>query len=384
MNKDKIENLVNSVILTIEKLLLFTPKTYSLIKYYLDLLFYLIKRYRVYDKIDIYLNFVLQVNKIKKKKIRKIVRWILVNVIPNSNDNYLKSRVYYFIARVFLYLKHYNKAQNFAIKSMKYFYTVFDNNQPIHLLYYFELSLLISKLAFYRGKYVISFNLLQHLFSKLLEIRMEEIFERNLINLILEACIWMVISHLYVNMDKWDIQNLNEVTKYFVDIVYNFRNFVDIEKIKEYISSIFFKNIKKIITINQKKFKKKNKKYQDLLKLVSNLQDEVDSIPNIGKILVSLFKDYIINFLVYYPDNYKLALRYVMKASFLNYYYIKSHNFIALTKFLLFKIMNFEKIYGNLTEYMGSVDIRQYIVNNNEISEEVRKDIINKRVVYLY
>jgi len=46
--------------------------------------------------------------------------------------------------------------------------------------------------------------------------------------------------------------------------------------------------------------------------------------------------------------------------------------------------MNFEKIYGNLTEYMGSVDIRQYILNNNEISEEVRKDIIYKRVVYLY
>ncbi|MCS7244038.1 MAG: hypothetical protein RMJ36_04830 [Candidatus Calescibacterium sp.] len=382
MSKENIENIANSIILTIEKLLLFSPKTDKITEVYLNFLLFLLRKYGIYDKVDVYFNFVLQLNRYNKKKIKRIIKWVLNSVVLNSDDDYYKSRMYYCISRSFLYLHQYNKAQNFAVKAMKYFYNVIDLSNSIHLLYYFELSLLISKLAFYRGKYVMSYNFLQHLFSKVLNVNIEGVFERNFIYLLLESSLWLIVSYLYVNRNEWDSRNLKEVSNYFIEIVSTFKNYIDIDKIKDYISSILLKNIKRFI-MNDKVKRKKKRNYNILLSIVSELYEKVESIPNVGKILFSLYKDYIVNFMMYYPDNYRLANRFVMKSIYLNYYYIRSYNLIALSKFLLFKIMSLEKIYTNLKEYMSTVDVQDYIINNNDISEEVRKDILNKQVVYL-
>ncbi|MFN3477942.1 MAG: hypothetical protein ACK4ZM_01060, partial [bacterium] len=129
-----------------------------------------------------------------------------------------------------------------------------------------------------------------------------------------------------------------------------------------------------------KKFKKFHGK---LMNLANYLYENVQNIPNLGKIFISLYKEYIINFMILYPDNYKLANKFVLKSIYLNYYYIRSSNLVVLSKFLLFKIMKLQNIYTNLEEYMKMVDIYEYILNNTEISEEVEKDIIKRRMVYI-
>ncbi|MEN3015392.1 MAG: hypothetical protein ABDH21_04995 [bacterium] len=384
MNREKLQNVINSVILTIEKLILFVPKTTVIIKYYLELLFFMIKKYRLYDKIDLYLDFALQLDILSKKRMRYIVMWILNQVLPSVGDEYFKARVYYFIARVFFYLKHYNKAQNFAVKAAKHFYSVFDSSKPVHLLFYFELNLLICKLAFYRAKYLMAYNLLQHMFSKLVDLKIEDMFDRDLVNIILESSLWMIVCYVYVNKSGWESSNVKEVINHFIDMVSSFKNYLDIEKLKENINNVLFKNIKKLLIISPTKSKRKKRKYyQDLLNLAYELSERVEKIPNIGRVFLDLYKDYIIIFMICYPDNYKIATRVIMKAIFLNYYYIRSSNLVALSKFLLFKVMKLQSIYNDLTDYLKSVDVQEYILSNPDIEQEVRNDIINKRVVLL-
>ena len=379
MNKEKIENIINSIILTIEKNFLLNAT--DLVKPYIDFLFFLIKKYELYDKVDVYLSFVLQLNKYSKKKIRKIVKWVLSKVIPNLDDHKNISRIYYSIARVFLYLNNYNKAQNFAVKALKYYYRSYSEKKPFSSLYYFEIILLISSLAFHRGKFYVSYNLLQYLFSRILDNELEDQIDRNWISLILEAFLWLIISYIYVNKKQIDYSRLKEVVDNFIEIVYIFRNYIDIEKIREKINNILIKRIRNNLFFLSKN-SKFSKKYKEIIDILENLYQKVGSIPNTFRIFVSLYKDYIVRFILLYPDNYKIAHKFLMRSIYLNYYYIHSDNLLAISKFLLFKIMNFQKVYSNLTEYMELTDVYEHIVNNTELLEEVKKDIASKKVVY--
>ncbi|MCS7165604.1 MAG: hypothetical protein RMJ51_04965 [Candidatus Calescibacterium sp.] len=384
MNRDKIENIVNSIIFTIEKFLLFSPRTDKFVEVYLNFLFYLIRRYRLFTKMDIYLNFIMQTNRYSKNQVKRLIRWILNMVIPDIDDDYYRSRIYYCIAKSFLSLKQYNKAQNFAIKAMKYFQNVFESNNFIHLLYYFELSLLIAKLAFYRRKYILAYNFIQYLLGKIADTKTEFLLERNMIYLFLESSLWLILSHIYVNKDKWDYKSIKEVIDHFTEMVSTYRNYIDITKIKESVSSILLKNIKRLINKNQPKVSRRRKKdYNLLISIVSELYSRMDNIPNTGKLLLSLYRDYVIKYMCLYPDNYKAASRLIMRSIYLNHYYINSYNLFALSKFLLFKIMNIQKIYTDLGEYMSKVDIQEYILSSDELSEEVKKDIANTKIVHI-
>ncbi len=383
MNKEKVDTVINSVVFTIEKLLLFVPRTNYLVDAYLNFLSFLIRNYKVYDKVDIYLNFLLHYNKYSVKKLKKIIRWVLSSVLPEVDDFYLKSRLYYCVSKSFFYLKEYNKAQNFAIKSLKYFYNVFDKDSLMHFLYYFELNLLIAKLAFYRGKYVMSYNLLQHVISKVLNSNLDGILENNSIYLLLEFFLWLVVSYLYINKENPNLENLKEILDYFIEIVINFNVYIDTEKVRDYVLTILLKNINRLFLESRVKVRKrKRREFKELIKILSGFYERLEDIPNMGKILSSLYKDYILNFIIYYPDNYRLASRFVFKSIYLNYKYIRSNNLIALSKFLLFKIMKMQKIYTDLVDYMKTVDVKEYIMNNSEISEEVEEDIMKKRMVY--
>lgn len=382
MKNRNIENVVNSLIFNLEKTLFINPEAEQIIEAYLELLLLFIRKYALYDKVDIYLSFVLQINKYSKQKLKRIVRWILSKVIIDIDDAFLRSRIYYAIAKSFLRMGQYGKAQNFAIKALKIFYSVIDERNSIHFLHYFQLILLISKLAFYRNKYYVSHSLLQHLFSKILNYNLENIFERNFIYSLLESSLWLIISYLFINKNEVNYANVKEIVNYFTEIIKTFRNYIDIDVIKDLIFSVLLKNLKRMLWV-YKRAKKIKKYYRELFELANNLYQNISKIPNFSKIIFSLFKDYIIGFIIYYPDNYKLANKFIMKAIYLNYHYIRSNNLVAISKFLLFKIMKLQKIYNDLVEYMKNVDIYEYIMNNDEISEEVIKDIMNKRMVYI-
>ncbi|MFN3995695.1 MAG: hypothetical protein ACK4GR_04095 [bacterium] len=381
MKKDNVKDLVNSIIFGLEKIFILNQSSSNLIEAYLNLLLFLIRKYGLYEKIDLFLSFVLQYNKYSKSRLKAIIKWILFKVMVEIDDVFLRSRIYYAIARIFFSFGDYNKAQNFAIKSLKIFYSIFDEKNNYHFLHYFSLILLISKLAFYRGKYYVSYNLLQHLFSRLLSYNLEDVFESNFIYSLLESSLWLVISYLYVNKNNLSYENVEEVINYFLDIVNTF-SYIDTERVKEMISNVLLKNLKKMVFL-LKSGKKIKKFYEKLINLANYLYESVQSIPNFGKIFISLYKEYIINFMILYPDNYKLANKFVLKSIYLNYYYIRSSNLVALSKFLLFKIMKLQNIYTNLDEYMKMVDIYEYILNNSQISEEVEKDIVKKRMVYI-
>ncbi|MFN3478151.1 MAG: hypothetical protein ACK4ZM_02145, partial [bacterium] len=219
MKRDNVNDLVNSIIFGLEKIFLLNNSASNLIEDYLNLLLFLIRRYGLYEKIDLFLTFVLQYSKYSKPKLKAIIKWILFKVMVEFNDIFFKSKVYYVIARVFFSFGDYNKAQNFAVKSLKIFYNVFDEKNNYHFLHYFSLILLISKLAFYRGKYYVSYNLLQHLFSRLINYDLEDVFESNFIYSLLESSLWLVVSYLYVNKNNLSYENVEEVINYFLDIV---------------------------------------------------------------------------------------------------------------------------------------------------------------------
>jgi hypothetical protein len=380
-----IDNIVDTLIFKIEELLLFGNKFN--IRPYLDFLWFIIKKYKLYEKIDIYLSFFLQLSNINKRKLRKILKWILSNVLVNMEDERIRSRIYYVISKGFLYLKQYNKAQNFAIKALKSFYRSYSVNLSntstsriynINELFYVEIYLLILRLSFYRRRYAIAYNLSQYIISAFLNASFDKFSDKNFIYLLLESFLWLIVCYFYVSKGNIEIDKVREVLSFFYDSLEEFKFYLDKDKIEFMLSSILLKNIDNYYFLFSGKLKRKN--YKEIYWEVENLINKIKNLPNGEKFLLSLYKHYIITFYLLYPDNYSVAIKYLMKSFYLNYHYLKSPNLVGVSKFLLFKIMKLQNIYTNLSEYMRSIDIYEYI-NDESLEREVKKDISDRGIV---
>ncbi|MGB9638713.1 MAG: hypothetical protein ACPL1F_05405, partial [bacterium] len=167
-----IKNDFLSVIINLEKLILFLPTTTDIVVVYLRLIKKIIDQNYLYNYVPIYLNFVLEINNYVKWNLNSEIRWIFKKIFKNVDDLFIKSELCYMISKIYLELKKYNKAQTFAVKSFNYLSLYFRKNNPQNKmeLYVYRIYLLIAKLAFYRRKFEISLNILNSLVREIIEI----------------------------------------------------------------------------------------------------------------------------------------------------------------------------------------------------------------------
>lgn len=393
-----IKNDFLSVIINLEKLMLFLPNTTDIAIVYLKLIKKIIDQNYLYNYVPIYLNFVLEINNYIKWDLNNEIRWIFRKIFKNVDDLWIKSELCYMLSRIYLELKKYNKAQTFAVKSFNYLsiYLKKNNQQNKMELYTFRIYLLIAKLAFYRRKFEISLNILNFLIKEIIEI--ENLNIKELISILIESLILMATISIYQN---YNLDKIKEILSTFLDIVQSFVNYIDLEEIKENYYQFIIKKLEFLKKVEKNHFrylknyseyrsiksksKKSNieKKIIEIKKYAEQIYLELDNLFNYNSLFLSLYKDYIIRYMNLYPDNYKLALKYAWKAFVIADKYLFSTSLITIAKFLAFKVLESQKLFNNLEQYLKEVNIQEYINNNQELNEDIIKDISNKKLLII-
>ena len=389
-----------SIIINLEKLMLFLPSTSEVVHFYLKLIKKIITQNYLYEYTPIYLNFLLEFNNYHKVDLNNEIRWVFKKVFRNLDNLFIKSELCYMISKIYLELRKYNKAQSFAIKAFNYLsiYLKKNNiNNQENKLYIYRIYLLIAKLAFYRRKFDASVNILNYLIKEILEV--DDLNIKELISILIESLILMATIAIYQN---YNLDKLKEILSTFFDIVQSFINYLDLEEIKENYYQFIIKNLEflkkverthfkymknylenKFIKIGKSKKSNIEKRLIEIKKYAEQIYLELSELFNYNALFLSLYKDYIISYMSLYPDNYKLALKYAWKAFFVADKYLLSPSLITIAKFLAFKVLESQNLFNNLEQYLSEVNVQEYINNNQEINQDVLKDISNKRLLMI-
>ena len=389
-----------SIIINLEKLMLFLPSTSEVVHFYLKLIKKIITQNYLYEYAPIYLNFLLEFNNYHKVDLNNEIRWVFKKVFRNLDNLFIKSELCYMISKIYLELKKYNKAQSFAIKAFNYLsiYLKKNNiNNQENKLYIYRIYLLIAKLAFYRRKFDASVNILNYLIKEILEV--DDLNIKELILILIESLILMATIAIYQN---YNLDKLKEILSTFFDIVQSFINYLDLEEIKENYYQFIIKNLEflkkverthfkymknylenKFIKIGKSKKSNIEKRLIEIKKYAEQIYLELSELFNYNALFLSLYKDYIINYMSLYPDNYKLALKYAWKAFFIADKYLLSPSLITIAKFLAFKVLESQNLFNNLEQYLSEVNVQEYINNNQELSQDVLRDISNKKLLMI-
>jgi hypothetical protein len=389
-----------SIIINLEKLMLFLPSTSEVVHFYLKLIRKIITQNYLYDYAPIYLNFLLDFNNYHKLDLNNEIRWVFKKVFRNLDNLFIKSELCYMISKIYLELRKYNKAQSFAIKAFNYLsiYLKKNNiNNQENKLYIYRIYLLIAKLAFYRRKFDASVNILNYLIKEILEV--DDLNIKELISILIESLILMATIAIYQN---YNLDKLKEILSTFFDIVQSFINYLDLEEIKENYYQFIIKNLEflkkvekthfkymknylenKSIKIGKSKKSNIEKRLIEIKKYAEQIYLELGDLFNYNALFLSLYKDYIISYMSLYPDNYKLALKYAWKAFFIADKYLLSPSLITIAKFLAFKVLESQNLFNNLEQYLSEVNVQEYINNNQEINQDVLKDISNKKLLMI-
>jgi hypothetical protein len=389
-----------SIIINLEKLMLFLPSTSEVVYFYLKLIKKIITQNYLYDYAPIYLNFLLEFNNYHKLDLNNEIKWVFKKVFRNLDNLFIKSELCYMISKIYLELRKYNKAQSFAIKAFNYLsiYLKKNNiNNQENKLYVYRIYLLIAKLAFYRRKFEASVNILNYLIKEILEL--DDLNIKELISILVESLILMATVGIYQN---YNLDKLKEILSTFFDIVQSFINYLDLEEIKENYYQFIIKNLEFLKKVEKTHFKymknylenksikivkskKSNieKRLIEIKKYAEQIYLELGELFNYNALFLSLYKDYIISYMSLYPDNYKLALKYAWKAFFIADKYLLSPSLITIAKFLAFKVLESQNLFNNLEQYLSEVNIQEYINNNQELNQDVLRDISNKKLLMI-
>ncbi len=391
-----------SIIINLEKLMLFLPNTAEIVVLYLKLVKKIIEQNYLYNYVPMYLNFVLEINNYVKWNLNNEIKWVFRKILKNLDDLFIRSQLCYMISKLYLELRKYNKAQAFAVRAFNYLsiYLKRNNNKENKTelyIYILRVYLLIAKLAFYRKKFDVALNILDYLIKEITD--EQELNVKELISILIEALILMTAISVYQN---YNLDKIKEILSTFLDIVQSFINYIDIQEIKENYYQFIIKNLdflKKIEknhskylknyldskNLLKKKTKKSNteKRLMEIKKYVEQIYLELDNLFNYNALFLSLYKDYVIRYMSLYPDNYKLALKYAWKAFFIADKYLLSPSLIIISKFLAFKVLENQKLFNNLEQYLKEVNIQEYINNNKELNEDILKDISNKKLLII-
>jgi hypothetical protein len=389
-----------SIIINLEKLMLFLPSTTEVVYFYLKLIKKIITQNYLYDYAPIYLNFLLEFNNYYKLDLNNEIKWVFKKVFRNLDNLFIKSELCYMISKIYLELRKYNKAQSFAIKAFNYLsiYLKKNNiNNQENKLYVYRIYLLIAKLAFYRRKFEASVNILNYLIKEILEV--DDLNIKELISILVESLILMATVGIYQN---YNLDKLKEILSTFFDIVQSFINYLDLEEIKENYYQFIIKNLEFLKKVEKTHFKymknylenksikivkskKSNieKRLIEIKKYAEQIYLELGELFNYNALFLSLYKDYIISYMSLYPDNYKLALKYAWKAFFIADKYLLSPSLITIAKFLAFKVLESQNLFNNLEQYLSEVNIQEYINNNQELNQDVLRDISNKKLLMI-
>jgi hypothetical protein len=389
-----------SIIINLEKLMLFLPSTSEVVYFYLKLIKKIITQNYLYDYAPIYLNFLLEFNNYYKLDLNNEIKWVFKKVFRNLDNLFIKSELCYMISKIYLELRKYNKAQSFAIKAFNYLsiYLKKNNiNNQENKLYVYRIYLLIAKLAFYRRKFEASVNILNYLIKEILEV--DDLNIKELISILVESLILMATVGIYQN---YNLDKLKEILSTFFDIVQSFINYLDLEEIKENYYQFIIKNLEFLKKVEKTHFKymknylenksikivkskKSNieKRLIEIKKYAEQIYLELGELFNYNALFLSLYKDYIISYMSLYPDNYKLALKYAWKAFFIADKYLLSPSLITIAKFLAFKVLESQNLFNNLEQYLSEVNIQEYINNNQELNQDVLRDISNKKLLMI-
>jgi hypothetical protein len=389
-----------SIIINLEKLMLFLPSTSEVVHFYLKLIKKIITQNYLYEYTPIYLNFLLEFNNYHKLDLNNEIRWVFKKVFRNLDNLFIKSELCYMISKIYLELRKYNKAQSFAIKAFNYLsiYLKKNNiNNQENKLYIYRIYLLIAKLAFYRRKFDASVNILNYLIKEILEV--DDLNIKELISILIESLILMATIAIYQN---YNLDKLKEILSTFFDIVQSFINYLDLEEIKENYYQFIIKNLEflkkvekthfkymknylenKFIKIGKSKKSNIEKRLIEIKKYAEQIYLELSELFNYNALFLSLYKDYIISYMSLYPDNYKLALKYAWKAFFIADKYLLSPSLITIAKFLAFKVLESQNLFNNLEQYLSEVNVQEYINNNKELNQDVLKDISNKKLLMI-
>jgi hypothetical protein len=389
-----------SIIINLEKLMLFLPSTSEVVHFYLKLIKKIITQNYLYEYTPIYLNFLLEFNNYHKLDLNNEIKWVFKKVFRNLDNLFIKSELCYMISKIYLELRKYNKAQSFAIKAFNYLsiYLKKNNiNNQENKLYIYRIYLLIAKLAFYRRKFDASVNILNYLIKEILEV--DDLNIKELISILIESLILMATIAIYQN---YNLDKLKEILSTFFDIVQSFINYLDLEEIKENYYQFIIKNLEflkkvekthfkymknylenKFIKIGKSKKSNIEKRLIEIKKYAEQIYLELGELFNYNALFLSLYKDYIISYMSLYPDNYKLALKYAWKAFFIADKYLLSPSLITVAKFLAFKVLESQNLFNNLEQYLSEVNIQEYINNNQELNQDVLKDISNKKLLMI-
>jgi hypothetical protein len=389
-----------SIIINLEKLMLFLPSTSEVVYFYLKLIKKIITQNYLYDYAPIYLNFLLEFNNYHKLDLNNEIKWVFKKVFRNLDNLFIKSELCYMISKIYLELRKYNKAQSFAIKAFNYLsiYLKKNNiNNQENKLYVYRIYLLIAKLAFYRRKFEASVNILNYLIKEILEV--DDLNIKELISILVESLILMATVGIYQN---YNLDKLKEILSTFFDIVQSFINYLDLEEIKENYYQFIIKNLEFLKKVEKTHFKymknylenksikivkskKSNieKRLIEIKKYAEQIYLELGELFNYNALFLSLYKDYIISYMSLYPDNYKLALKYAWKAFFIADKYLLSPSLITIAKFLAFKVLESQNLFNNLAQYLSEVNIQEYINNNQELNQDVLRDISNKKLLMI-
>jgi len=390
-----------SIIINLEKLMLFLPSTSEVVHFYLKLIKKIITQNYLYEYTPIYLNFLLEFNNYHKLDLNNEIKWVFKKVFRNLDNLFIKSELCYMISKIYLELRKYNKAQSFAIKAFNYLSIYLKknniNNNQENSLYIYRIYLLIAKLAFYRRKFDASVNILNYLIKEILEV--DDLNIKELISILIESLILMATIAIYQN---YNLDKLKEILSTFFDIVQSFINYLDLEEIKENYYQFIIKNLEflkkvekthfkymknylenKFIKIGKSKKSNIEKRLIEIKKYAEQIYLELGELFNYNALFLSLYKDYIISYMSLYPDNYKLALKYAWKAFFIADKYLLSPSLITIAKFLAFKVLESQNLFNNLEQYLSEVNIQEYINNNQELNQDVLKDISNKKLLMI-
>jgi hypothetical protein len=389
-----------SIIINLEKLMLFLPSTSEVVHFYLKLIKKIINQNYLYEYAPIYLNFLLEFNNYHKVDLNNEIRWVFKKVFRNLDNLFIKSELCYMISKIYLELKKYNKAQSFAIKAFNYLsiYLKKNNiNNQENKLYIYRIYLLIAKLAFYRRKFDASVNILNYLIKEILEV--DDLNIKELISILMESLILMATIAIYQN---YNLDKLKEILSTFFDVVQSFINYLDLEEIKENYYQFIIKNLEflkkverthfkymknylenKFIKIGKSKKSNIEKRLIEIKKYAEQIYLELSELFNYNALFLSLYKDYIISYMSLYPDNYKLALKYAWKAFFIADKYLLSPSLITIAKFLAFKVLESQNLFNNLEQYLSEVNVQEYINNNKELNQDVLRDISNKKLLMI-
>jgi len=388
-----------SIIINLEKLMLFLPSTTEVVYFYLKLIKKTITQNYLYNYVPIYLNFVLEFNNYYKWDLDNEIRWVFRKIFKNLDNLFIKSELCYMISKIYLELRKYNKAQSFAIKAFNYLSIYLkrnNNDNQDNKLYIYRIYLLIAKLAFYRRKFDSSIGILNYLIKEIIEV--DNLNIKELISILAESLILTATIVIYQN---YNVDKIKEILSTFFDIVQSFINYIDLEEIKEIYYQFIIKNLdflKKVEKTHFKylknyeykyikvgKLKKSNveKRLIEIRKYAEQIYLELSELFNYNALFLSLYKDYIISYMSLYPDNYKLALKYAWKAFFIADKYLLSPSLITIAKFLAFKVLESQNLFNNLEQYLSEVNIQEYINNNQELNQDVLKDITNKKLLMI-